>query len=324
MKRIDKIAQNLYEEVLREYNAQGDNTNRKALSVLLNEKLSRYNEEAKDIIEDMVLSAVGANTSFASLPSVVLTGVKLSKRLYKNSEKVAAESLEILHQGIKTKMPIKDMSKKLYDGYSFNDKELLDVKRKLPKYLQRELKRGKVSEELIKYVDNIKTKPYRTALNKIISKLDDTNKIGLQKALQIALEEKSRYYATRIADTESNRARNLSRAKEFLEDKDVKFVKFTMSSRHPMMDICDYYSRLDVGYGAGIVPKEQMVTLPLHPHCHCRYHPHYRKPKKRHIANPEKYTMERFSLRDQQRIAGSFDKLRQFKEGMPIERVLTV
>ena len=94
-----------------------------------------------------------------------------------------------------------------------------------------------------------------------------------------------------------------------------------MSSRHPMMDICDYYSTLDVGYGAGIMPKSKMITVPLHPHCHCRYHPHYHKPKKKHIANPENHTMDKFSLRDQQRIAGSFDKLRQFKEGASLEGI---
>ncbi len=36
-----------------------------------------------------------------------------------------------------------------------------------------------------------------------------------------------------------------------------------------------------VYYGAGVVPKEQMVTLPLHPHCHCRYQPFYDTPKKK-------------------------------------------
>ena len=41
----------------------------------------------------------------------------------------------------------------------------------------------------------------------------------------MALEEKSRYYANRIADTESNRAKNLSRADEFIKDDDIEFVK---------------------------------------------------------------------------------------------------
>ena len=251
----------------------------------------------------------------------MLSGVNLSKRLYKNAKNVSRESLEVLNQSIKAKAPIRDVSKKLYDGYGFRDKEVIDATKKLPKYLQRELKRGKVSKELIKYVDNIKTKPYKTALNQIVKKMDDVNKIGLEKALKVVLEEKSRYYAKRIADTESYRARNLARAKEYMQDDEIEFVKFQLSSRHPMRDICDYYAHLDVGYGAGVVPKNQMVTLPLHPHCHCRYQPHYEPVKKRHIKNPEAYTMEKFSLQDQQRIAGSFNKLRQFKTGTPLEKV---
>lgn len=321
MEEIDKLAKKLYDDVLDEYNAQGDTANRKALGELLDEKLSGYNEATKEIIESKVFESVGGATAFASLPAEVLSGVALSKTLYKNSKNVSRESLEILNGSIKAKEPIKDISKKLYDGYGFNDKEVLNVTKKLPKYLQRELKRDKVSSDLIKYVDKIKTKPLKTALNQIVKKMDGVNQIGLERALKVALEEKSRYYATRIADTESYRARNLSRAKEYLEDEDVEFVKFTMSSRHPMMDICDYYAHLDVGYGAGIVPKEQMITLPLHPHCHCKYNPHYKKVKKRHIKNPESYTMDKFSLRDQQRIAGSFDKLRQFKEGASLESV---
>lgn len=321
MKRIDKLAKKLYREVLAEYNAQGESADRKAIGELLDEKLSQYNEATKEIIEGKVFDALGKDTKFVSTKFSPLSGTKLSEKLYKNSKKVANESLELLNQGIQAKKPIREISKKLYDGYGFNDKEVLDVKKKLPKYLQRELKRGKVSKELVKYVDKLKTKPLKTALKQIVKKMDDVNKIGLEKVLKVALEEKSRYYATRIADTESHRARNLSRAKEYMEDDDIEFVKFQLSSRHPMTDICDYYANLDVGYGAGIVPKEQMVTLPLHPHCHCRYQPYYKKVKKRRIKNPQVYTMEKFSLRDQQRIAGSFDKLRQFKEGMPIERV---
>ncbi len=48
-----------------------------------------------------------------------------------------------------------------------------------------------------------------------------------------------------------------------------------------MIDICDFYARVDIGYGKGIVPKEQMRTLPLHPHCRCKYEPVYLDSKER-------------------------------------------
>jgi len=255
------------------------------------------------------------------LPDVVLSEPKLSDMLYRNSKKVAAESLAILNDGIRAKKPIKQMAMKLYDGYGFNDKEVLDVKRKLPLYLRRELENGKVSDELIRYVDNIKTKPLKTALKQIIDKIDDTNKIGLQKALKVALEEKSRYYANRIADTEHHRAANLARAKEYIDDAEVEYVKHSMSSRHPMVDICDYYNNLDSGYGKGIYKKESAVALPHHPHYHCRYHAHYDKVTKRTVKDPEKETLEKFSIHERRAILGSHDKLRRFYEGESVKDI---
>ena len=321
MEDINKLSKKLYKEVLDEYNNQGDAATRKSLGELLDEKLTDYNDATKEIIETKVFDAVGGVTAFKSLPNTVLSGVKLSDTLYKNSDQVARETVEILNSSIKAQNTIKKMSMKLYNGYDFKDKEVLSVVKKLPKYLQRELRSGKVSEELIRYVDNIKTKPYRTALNQIITQIDKSNEKGLQKALKVVLEEKSRYYATRIAVTESHRARNLSRAKDFLEDKDVQFVKFTMSSRHPMIDICDYYANLDVGFGKGVVPVDKMITIPLHPGCFCTYKQHPYTPTKKQINNPEANTMNKFSLRDQQNIVGSFDKLKEFKNGKPLIKI---
>ena len=126
--------------------------------------------------------------------------LELSSRLYKNSSRVAKESLEILHGGIKSKRTIQEISKRLYDGYDFNDKEVLDIKKKLPLFIRDELKKDGVSAEFKKYVDNLKTKPYKIALKGIIDKLEGKSKKGLERALKVALEEKSRYYANRIAD----------------------------------------------------------------------------------------------------------------------------
>lgn len=314
MKSIDDISKELYAEVLRLYNSQED-WNKKAFSEILDEKLQAYNEKVSPLIMGGVYSQLNSSFSADTLPDVVLDEPKLSKMLYRNSKKVSAESLAILNDGIRAKKPIRQMAMKLYDGYGFNDKEILDVKRKLPLYLRRELKNDKVSKELIKYVDNIKTKPLKTALKQIIDKIDDTNKIGLGKALKVALEEKSRYYASRIADTEHHRAVNLARAKEYIDDPEVEFVKHSMSSRHPMVDICDYYNKLDSGYGKGIYKKESAVALPHHPHCHCRYHAHYDKVKKTSVKNPEKETLEKFSVHDRIAILGSHDKLRRFYDG---------
>jgi len=313
---LSELSKKLYNEVLNQYNHQ-DITTRKAFSVLLDERLKQFNKEATEIIETLINESLVSSIASDVVKIVVPDSLKLSNRLYKNSSKVAKESLEILDAELKSKRTIREISRKLYDGYDFNDKEVLEIKKKIPIFIQKELKKDGVSLEFKKYIDDIKTKPYRIALKGIVDKLESKSKKGLQKALKVALEEKSRYYANRIADTESNRAKNLSRADEFMKDDDIELVKWSMSSRHSF-DICDYYANLDVGYGAGVVKKSDMIMLPLHPHCHCRYHPYYKDVKKRDIKEPQKNAMSKFSLNEQRQIVGSYEKLQEFKNGTDI------
>ena len=157
--------------------------------------------------------------------------------------------------------------------------------------------------------------------NKVLKEMKDIESKAFKKAIHSALQEKARYYATRIATTEASRSRNLSRAKEYLDDKKVKLVKFTMSTGHSIIDICNYYASLDIGFGAGVVPKEQMVVLGLHPHCSCRYHAEYRDIKRKTIKNPVNDTMNKFSDYEKRQILGSKDKLNDFMGGVEIESI---
>jgi len=317
MKRIDELAKKLYDEVLNEYNIQGE-LNRKALSELLEEKLSKYNDDTQKVLEELIYTQLSDSIAAKAVDALIPDKLTLSEMLYNNSEKVSKESLALLTDGIKAKKTIQKISKKLYDGYDFNDNEVLDIKRKLPKYLQRELKKDKASQEFIKYVDNIKTKPLKTALKGIEDKLGEANSKALEKALKTVLEENSRYYATRIANTESHRARNLTRANDYLKNNDIEFVKLEMSSRHSIIDICDYHARLDLGYGRGIVPKDKMLTLPFHPNCMCRYKPYYKKVTKTKVKDEQKETMKQFSFNQQRQIVGSEEKLKEFHNGKDI------
>ena len=76
-----------------------------------------------------------------------------------------------------------------------------------------------------------------------------------------------------------------------------------------------YQSRC--GVRAGDPPKEQMITLPLHPHCRCRYDPYYRRATKRHVADPEQETMAQFREDDQRKILGSWSAWRRWRSGTP-------
>ncbi len=323
MKNIDELSKELYDDVMSEYNAQSE-WDRKSFSEILDDRLNQYNDDVAPIIMSGVYNEVKNVFKSGDLPDVILKEPQLSDMLYKNKKRVQSDTIAILNDGIKAKKTIGSMSKKLYDGYSFNDSEVLQIRKKLPKYLQRELKKRKTSAEFIKYVDNIKTKPLKTALKQISDKMHTINQKGLENAIRVALEEKSRYYAKRIADTEHHRAVNIARAKSYIEDDELEFVKHQMNSRHPMIDICDYYDKLDVGYGAGVYKKEDMISLPHHPHCRCRYIPHYDKVKKRDVKNPEKDTLERFRLNDRRNILGSHNKLQKFYDGESVESIFNM
>lgn len=53
--------------------------------------------------------------------------------------------------------------------------------------------------------------------------------------------------------------------------------KWSLSSRHPVDDICDMYAEADLyGLGKGVFPKDAAPENPAHPHCLCHYVPVYR------------------------------------------------
>ena len=97
-----------------------------------------------------------------------------------------------------------------------------------------------------------------------------------------------------------------------------------------MRDICDFYAWIDIGYGKGIVPKEQMRTLPLHPFCRCKYEPVYLDSKERSKykdikPKPFKKASKEFinSLNEYQKreILGSKAKVLEFKKGVDVESI---
>jgi hypothetical protein len=96
---------------------------------------------------------------------------------------------------------------------------------------------------------------------------------ALAKKLDVAFQERMRYHADRIAQTELHRLHSEQQAREILNDDTIEAVKFVMSSTHPRTDICDVYAFQDkFGLGKGIYPKEHAPKLPLHPFCRCVLH----------------------------------------------------
>ena len=95
---------------------------------------------------------------------------------------------------------------------------------------------------------------------------------ALQKAMWVATQEKTRYYAERIARTESARAYYEGQMAEAKTDPDIWGFRWVLSTAHVHgKSDCDCYenSMANMGYGRGVYPKDEVPELPAHPNCMC-------------------------------------------------------
>lgn len=214
-------------------------------------------------------------------------GLKLSKRLHKNAHKVQRETAEIIKQSLKRGKSIREIARSIFEGYGKGG--IIDTD-KLPKHIERlrTLKppQSLNDEELARFKRTIRraerlvqqntTPSLRAAYSELIQSVDEGNAIDLSRAVTVAVQEKARYNAERIARTEMARAYADGQMNRYINDDDVVALKWTLSSRHPRYDICDLYANADLyGLGKGVYPKNKFPTLPAHPHCMCRVSPVY-------------------------------------------------
>ena len=265
-KEIEERAKKLLDTILERYYSRETWDNR-SLAEMIDEEMLKYTKEMQDIIEPAIYTAL-AESFTKTIPTVVPTPVQLSNMLYKNAKKVSAETYAVIKQSIKGQETATALAMKLYDGYNFKDEAVLDVYERLPKYIKNYIAKPTNKKEIIRNINKLKTKPLKVATQQIVKAVEDMNEKALEKALKVVTEEKSRYYANRIAQTETQRAKSLADAKDMMDDDEIEFIKHEMSSLHKIYDICDAFNDSDAyGYGKGIYPKEKFPALTHHPHC---------------------------------------------------------
>ena len=310
---IKKLSNDLYKEVLEQYYNQ-KSYNRLAFGVLLDNKLQQFNKDAMELIIININTMLKKDFGIADTSKFIIEDLILSDMLHKNSRAIKNITLDRINYHLKNNSTVDQIRKAIFDGYNYNEKDILELSKTIPKYL---LKKDKIQAM------KLKTKPLKIAYLNLI---EAENTKSFNKAMNEVLNEKTRYYANRIAVTERSRAFNNANNTDILNTNNVEFVKFTTSSKHPLVDICDYYKNLDVGYGKGIIPKEQMLKLPLHPHCKCvytriLYGSKKLKQNKKIIKDPAKNTLNKFTDYEKAKILGSKDKLLEFENGKKIEDI---
>ena len=218
------------------------------------------------------------------------SGMTLSEKLHGVGVKMRSAIVSTLQEQMRRNKTWTEAARALYDGYGddgqnvYNGGKDIISRQELPKYLQKvRVATGNDLQALAEQrqaIDNINrlakngapNKALQAAYNKLLEAVQKGNEKAIEKAVEVAVNEESRYVAERITRTEMARAWADGFVAKMQKDADIVAVKFKLSSRHPVFDICDMYAKADMyGLGAGIYPKDKLPPLPVHPHCLCRY-----------------------------------------------------
>ena len=239
-------------------------------------------------------------------------GMKLSTRLHGVDNVLRNNIKDTVQRSLNAYKTIQQTAKALYDGYGNPEdvldearlpKYLEKVKSLAVKLYSGDVEAAKKSDiyrAAVHDLNKLKTPGMRAAYNDVVEaatgnskgaerKARKMTKLGasqeevdkmlaaerekaLNKALDVAAQEKTRYYAERIARTESARAYYEGQLAQAMNDEDVFGFQWRLSSAHvhEKNDCeCYSYSEIDVGYGKGIFPKTEVPELPAHPNCMC-------------------------------------------------------
>ena len=214
-------------------------------------------------------------------------GMKLSERLHGVDKVLRQNIISTVTASVNNSDSVIDMARKLYDGY--NSGKAVIKPADLPEYLKKLVRQarlavqGDASElsklgvlqaaQKLKNPDRLTTKALKRAYKDLVEACAKLDSAAIDKALWVAVQEKSRYYAERIARTESARAWYESYLAECESEGDVVGHRYTLSPAHKTKpyDICDVYANADFGYGKGIFPHGKQPDIPVHPHCMCYY-----------------------------------------------------
>lgn len=210
-----------------------------------------------------------------------VSGVTLSSLLYDHWRSTSAEVTAIIREHLQGMQQARELAKALYEGYGFRGVEPLKVRmgrfRTLPKALRKLAQEPAVRMTLMQAARRAaEAKLVTAALRSAYTQAFDAAIAGasrerLLRLLKVAVYEKSRYMAARIADTELARAHANAVATEIMADPLTEVVQWRLSGSHPREDICDVFAKADrYGLGPGCFPKGLAPQPPAHPWCRCR------------------------------------------------------
>ena len=273
------------------------------------------------------LLSSGVGTS--SLAEVEISAVQLSSRMYAGAQDAAKIIGEIVERQAKGFQDARGLMLEIFDGYGANSEEVLMLQpsnRALPQYLRTELlSDNTLAAELRRtfaraQAERLKSPALRAAYLDLLDAIQ--KKAGakvLEKKLQTAWNEKMRYFARRIAETELHRVYSKRRAAEIMGDDDVEFIQVRRAGASSWACICDLITGRDkYGLGAGVYPKHLTPLPPYHPFCRCVLAPRLDFPlgkKWKEDQEADKYFLRSVGLSLSGKIMGSKEKAEAVLKG---------
>jgi hypothetical protein len=205
-------------------------------------------------------------------------GLTLSERTTHASILVREMVARTISEQIKKSTSYRQASLAIFDGYRQGG--VIPVQ-DVPKYLAETMAIARHAsiprDEILKMLKPIRrqiekgtTAGMRAAYSQLMDALETQNEKALNRAIFTATQERTRYFADRIARTEMARAYQDGFLLKWDNNDDCVAYQWKLSGRHPRYDICDLYAKANLyGMGAGVFPKDKVPRLPAHPHCMC-------------------------------------------------------
>jgi hypothetical protein len=248
---------------------------REAIAAVVATWEKQYYEVLSKAFSDTLQKSVGVD----EIKAYRVGKVRLSNKLYKDAAIVTRDVDNIIRKHAQGWQDVKKLSLEIFDGYSpvADPLKWNPNSPAIPKSIRDAILSDHPSKQAIakltkRYADSLKTPALRAAYMEALDAAE--NGVGghrLQKKLNVAFNEKMRYQANRIAQTEMHKVWQSAQLERLQADPDITTLQFTMSSSHSVSDICDVYAKQDkYGLGIGMYPVGKAPVPPLHPFCRCR------------------------------------------------------
>lgn len=231
----------------------------------------------------------GANGAFPlnvlrDATALVWTADKLtlSQRTTKNNKEIIKQAADIIANAIKKGKSVQKTALALFDGYGYG--HVLPTQ-DIPKFMKKLSEIGKLNDykgrefrktlrDVERQLKRVNVQGMKIAYGKVKEAIETGNEKKINKAVYVATQERTRYFARRIARTELARAYGDGAMAKWENDEDCVAFQWKLSTGHPFCDICDLYAHADLyGMGPGIFPKDKVPRLPVHPNCMCHLRP---------------------------------------------------